>query len=255
VPSAIRKDHDLSSRGLVTLLVEAQGSDAAQLESFLWRTFPDNDCLVSTGVFLPLPESRGIPHGGLVGVDGTLLWAGNPLSDPKKVSELVDEELAKVKKGWGATPAAKKVRAAIYGKGDLSAANALIAALPDGDEKKQLQAEVETRYATAKRAIGQLQADGCIDLARAKAAELQKSVAAKPEWAAEVAALSAEFAKPEALAELALEKKFEKVKKQLRDRKGEAAPKQLEGLVAGAGETAVAARIRRTLTALRTEPR
>jgi hypothetical protein len=252
VPSAIRHDHELSGRGLATLLVEAQGADAAQLEAFMWKTFPDNDCFVSTGVFLPLPESRGIPHGGVVGVDGKLLWAGNPLGDTKKVAELIEQELTKVKKGWGDTAEAKKVRAALYGKGDLAGAWALVAALPDGDEKTMLQAEVDARYATAKAAIDKLKGDGRWTQAQTKANELSKAVGTKAEWVAEVGPIVAGFAGPAAQAELALEKKFDKVLKAMREKKGDNAPKQLEALVKSAGETKVGVRIQRTLTALRT---
>ena len=119
MPSAIKHDHELSNKGLVSILVEAQGADDATLESFLWKTFPDNNCFSSIGAFVPIPESKGIPHGAVVGVDGTLLWAGNPITDAKKIEELVLAELAKCKKGWGDTAEARKLRAALYGKGDL----------------------------------------------------------------------------------------------------------------------------------------
>ncbi|HEX5050218.1 MAG TPA: hypothetical protein VFZ65_00470, partial [Planctomycetota bacterium] len=103
MPSAIKHDHEYSSKGLVTILVEAQGADAPTLEAFLWKTFPDNDCFSSVGTFVPIPESKGIPHGAVIGVDGTLLWAGNPLSAPKDIEDLIQAELTKVKKGWGDT--------------------------------------------------------------------------------------------------------------------------------------------------------
>jgi hypothetical protein len=122
VPSAIKHDHELSSKGLVSILVEAQGADEPTLESFLWSKFPDNDCFSSVGAFVPIPESKGIPHGAVIGVDGTLLWAGNPLGDSKKIEDLITAELAKVKKGWGDTAEARKLRAALYGKGDLAGA-------------------------------------------------------------------------------------------------------------------------------------
>ena len=109
MPSAIRHDHELSSKGLVSILMERQGSNEAQLESFMWQRFPENDCYVCIGGFVPTPPSSGIPHGALIGVDGKLLWSGNPLSGSSKVSELVDEQLKLIKKGWGDTATARTI--------------------------------------------------------------------------------------------------------------------------------------------------
>lgn len=254
MPSAIEHDHELSSKGLVTILVEAQGADEAKLEAFLLQRFPDNDCFSSVGTHVPIPDSRGIPHGGLVGVDGTLLWAGNPLGDAKKVEELVQAELAKVKKGWGDTAEARKMRAALHGKGDLAGAAAAIAGLPDGEPKTALQAEIDARYAALKNAIAAQQERGHWLEAQAQAKALLKSVGSRPEWVAEVTPLVAAFDEDAAKAELALDKKLDKIVKQVRDKKGEHAPKALKKLLEDAGQGKVAARAQRLLAALEAAP-
>jgi hypothetical protein len=250
VPSAIKHDHELSSRGLVSILVESQGADETGLEGFLWQKFPDNDCFTCVGTSVPIPESRGIPHGAVVGVDGTLLWAGNPLSGTKQIAELVEAELQKVKKGWGDTAEVKKMRAALYGKNDIAGAVAAIAALPDGDHKTKLQGEIDARYAALKNAIAVQKERGYWLAAQEQAKALQKAVGTHPTWAAEMVATVGEFDTDAAKAELALDKKLEKIVKQLRDKKGDAAPKALKALLKDSGESKVAARAQRTLTGL-----
>lgn len=252
MPSAIKKDHELSGKGLVSILVEAQGADEATLEAFLWKRFPDNDCFASVGTFVPIPESRGIPHGAVIGVDGTLLWAGNPLGDPKKIEELVTAELAKMKKGWGDSAEARKVRAALFGKNDLAGAAALVAAMPEGAERTTLQAEVDARYTAAKNAIATLKEQGRWLAAQARAKELLKSVGQRAEWVAEVTPLVAEFDGDAGKAEIAFEKKLDKIYKQLRDKKGDAAPKALQKLLEDGANLKVGERAQRTLTALQT---
>ena len=252
MPSAIKHDHELSSKGLVSILVEAQGADDATLESFLWSKFPDNNCFASVNVFVPIPESKGIPHGALIGVDGSLLWAGHPVGDAKKIEELVTAELAKVKKGWGDTAEARKLRAALYGKNDLAGAAAIVAAMPEGAERKKLQEEVDRRYASAKKAIETLKGQGRWSDAQVAAKNLQKSVGTKAEWVAEVTPLVAEFDTETGKAEIAQDRKLEKILKSLRDGKGEGAPKQLQAMIKGAGNTKVGERAARILKALET---
>ena len=250
MPSAIRHDRELSAKGLVTLLVETGGTKENAMQAFLWRTFPDNHAFACTGVGVPMPPAPGLPHGGVIGVDGTLLWAGNPLSAPKQISELIDAELAKVRKGWGDTADARKVRAALFGRGDLAAAQALVTALADGVERTTLQAEVDHRYATAKQAITNLQEQGRWLAAEDAAKELRKSVGDQATWVAEVDQLLATFATDAGKAELAADKKMAKVEKQLRDKQFEAAEKGLAAIVKTAGETKAGARAAQMLATI-----
>lgn len=252
MPSAIKHNEELAPKGLVTILVEAQGADEATLEHFLWQTFPDNGCFSSVGVAVRLPPSDGMPHGGLIGVVGTLLWAGNPLSATKKISDLIDAELVKVKKGWGDTAEARKVRAALYGKGALEAANTLVAAIAEGPERTALQAEVDARYTSAKNAIKNLQEQGRWLEAQANAKTLAKNVAGHAAWTAEVATILAEFDSDAGKAEIAADRKLEKVIKLLRDKKLDNAPKALAAVLKTSADTKVGARAARIQKALET---
>jgi hypothetical protein len=236
----------------VTILVESQGADAATHEAFLWKMFPDNDCFACTGTHVPIPESAGIPFCGVIAVDGTLLHAGNPLEKPQLIEELITAELQKVKKGWGETPEIRKIRATLYGKGELAAAAAMVAAMPEGEARAMLQGEVDKRYAIAKNAIATFKEQGNFLVAQGRAKDLLRAVAGKAEWVSEVTPLVAEFDAPEAKAEIALDKKLDKLVKQVRDKKGDNAPKALQALLKDGATSKVAARAQRLLTALQT---
>lgn len=253
VPNAIRHDHEFADKGLVTILVECQGADAKKLEAFLWKRWPDNQCFSCVGVNVPLPHSPGIPFAGVIGVDGTLLWAGSPLGESKKMDDLIAAELDKVKKGWGTTPARKKVRAALFGKDNLAGAAALVTALPEGEERTLLQAEVDARYAVRKRAITTLQEQGDWLGAQSAAKDLLKSVGSQANWVAEVQPLVAQFDAGENKAEMAAAKKLDKIVQSLRAKKGDGAPKALEALVKDASGTKSATRAQQLLDALRAE--
>jgi len=254
VPNAIRHDHEFADQGLVTILVECQGADAKTLEAFLWKHWPDNQCFACVNVGVPLPHSPGIPFSGVIGVDGTLLWAGSPVVESKKMDDLIAAELDKVKKGWGTTPAQKKVRAALFGKDNLASAAALVAALPEGEERAMLQAEVDARYATKKRAVTTLQEQGNWLGAHGAAKNLLKSVGTQASWVAEVQPLVAQFDADEHKAEMAAAKKLDKIVQTLRNKKGDGAPKALEALVKDAGSTKAGARAQQLLDALRNKP-
>ena len=85
------------------------------------------------------------------------------------------------------------MRLALYGKRDLATAAALVAAMPEGEQRTQLQAESDKRYAAGKKAITTLQEQGRWLAAQAAAKNLQKSVGTKADWLAEVTPLVAEF--------------------------------------------------------------
>lgn len=251
MPSAIKKDKELSSKGLVTILMERQGADEAALEAFLWSKFPDCDAFACVGGFVPTPASGGLPSGALIGVDGKLLWSGSPIRDSKKVDELIAAELDKVKKGWGDSADARKVRQALYGKNNFAAALAVVQAMPEGDARATLQQEIDARYASLKKSVTALQEDGRWDRAQDLCKELVKGVGRTEPWAAEAAELLASFATDTGKAELSLDGKLAKLLKPLRDGKGEGMPKKLEAFLKGAEGTKVGARAQRTLTALR----
>ena len=253
MPSAIRHDHEHKSQGLVTILVESQGNDDRTLDAFLWKTFPDNDCFTCTGTGLPIPPSRGIPHGAVIGVDGTILWAGNPNAGKKQIETLVAQELEKVKKGWGATPDARKVRALLFGKNDLAGAMAAAEAINDEAERTMLVKEVEDRRASSAAAIAELKRQGRYVDAQERAEQFVRAVGERKDWLDAAKSEVAAFATPDAKELLALDKKIEKVERQLRDRKDETAEKALSSMSKHAGSSPVAARAKALLEALKTE--
>ncbi|MEQ1633239.1 MAG: hypothetical protein ABL997_12755 [Planctomycetota bacterium] len=253
MPSAIKHDHELKKSGLVSILVEVQGANENELAAFLWKTFPGNDCFACTSTFVPIPEAAGIPNACVIGVDGTLLWSGNPLGDTKKIDELIAAELVKVKKGWGATATARKVRAMLYGKMDLASALLAVEALPEGEERTQLKAEVDARYASAKKAVENLKSHGFYLAAQEQAKQLVAATGQRAQWATEVQTMATEFESEAIKAELALEKKLDKVIKQLRDKKDEGAQKALASLLKHEGESKVLDRARALLLALQTK--
>lgn len=253
MPSAIRHDHEHKSQGLVTILVESQGNDDRTLDAFLWKTFPDNDCFVCTGTGLPIPPSRGIPHGAVIGVDGTILWAGNPNAGKKQIETLVAQELEKVKKGWGATPDARKVRALLFGKNDLAGAMAAAEAINDEAERTMLVKEVEDRRASSAAAIAELKRQGRHVDAQERAEQFVRAVGDRKDWLEAAKKEVDAFATPEAKELIALDKKIQKVEKQLRDRKDETAEKQLTSMLKGAPDSPVSARAKALLEALRTK--
>lgn len=253
MPSAIRHDSEFHSQGLITILVECQGADDRALAAFLWKTFPENRCYTCTGTNVPIPPSRGIPNGALVGVDGTILWAGNPNAGGKQMEQLLATELEKVKKGWGDTPEAKKVRALLYGKKDLAGAMAAVESIQDADKRAALQKEVENRHASDVKAVEELKRQGQYLKAQDRAQALLRSVGARADWMGAAKQLVADFETPEAKEMLAFDKKVEKVEKQLRDKKGDAAQKALASMLKGGSETAVSGRAKALLEALQTK--
>jgi hypothetical protein len=216
----------------------------------LWERFPENECFASVGTFVPIPESSGIPHGAVIGVDGKLLWAGNPASEKQTIEEFVDEQLKLMKKGWGDSSDARKVRAALYGKNNIASATAVVAAMADGDEKAALQQEIDKRYAVQKAAIDNLKKQGCWLAAEDAAKELLKSVGKHETWAAEVTELAAGFATDDAKVEIDADKKLDKIVKTMKKGKLDRAPKALQKLVEDAGQTGAGQRAERKLAAL-----
>lgn len=250
VPRAIKHDRELAPKGLITVLMERQGADRETLTAFLLRNWPENEALVCTGGHVPTPDFTGLPHAALIGVDGTLLWDGTPTSGTRQLDELIEAELIKVRKGWGDSEAARRMRALLYGRNDLAGARAVAATLPAAGQQPLLT-EIDRRYAMAKRRVVVLRQQGrWLDSQRAANA-LQQGVAGYQEWSTEVAMLLAGFDGEAAKAGLAADKKVQRALAQLADRRSAQA---IETLRALAGRTAdcpeVAARAQRLLRAL-----
>lgn len=221
MPQAIEHDLEMRDRGLVVVLPEMQGATMESLPAFLWKTFPKLEARVVRGGGVPIVMGRGIPYSALIGVDGTLLWAGHPSSGGKDRDALIESELRKVATGWGDTPAARKARAQIYGKRDLAEAKKLIDALPEASapERADLQQELATAYAWRVRMVKALRDEARFLEAKAAAQALRKMVAGLPEWEAEVAPLLAAFDTPEDQTELTTSRRIETLLRAVRAKK------------------------------------
>jgi hypothetical protein len=175
---------------------------------------------VTAGGNVPIVRGRGIPYTALIGVDGVLRWAGSPSGGTKELDGLIDAELKKVAQGWGATPEAKKARAQLYGKRNLTEARKLIEAMADDDgEKATLQQELAAAFAWRANAVQHLRAEGRLADAKEMAQALKKAVAGSTEWEQQTAPLLAAFDAPEDQKELALAKKIDGVLAGLRGKK------------------------------------
>ena len=113
--------------------------------------------------------------------------------------------------------------------------------------------EVEDRRASAAAAIAELKRQGRYVDAQERAEQFVRAVGDRKDWIDAAKSEVAAFATDEAKELLALDKKIEKVEKQLRERKDETADKQLTSMLKSAPESPVAARAKALLEALRTK--
>lgn len=217
MPHAIKMQEKFGKDGFIALLLESQGLDATDIPGFMWKRFPTNKTWLSTSADQPFPSgSNGLPHAALIGVDGTMLWTGNPNGAPKKLEDMVEAELKKAKTGWG-KGAAKKARGLLYGKNAfVDAAKVVADAMPTvkDDEKEDLEAvgrEIEIRREAFKKAPKVLMEDARF-IEGVKAAEnYAKWVKGNTEWENDAKAIALDFERPEIVKELELEKGLKKI--------------------------------------------
>jgi hypothetical protein len=211
VPHAVKRDNELRDQGLVTVFLQSQEATESSLPGFVWAHWPGFHARLANNTQLPLPKSKGIPHAIFLGVDGTVLWDGNPGAGEKQYRQLLDQELTKVQKGWGPDPDTRKVRALLYGKQNLAEAKKAIDAIADQKLKADLQGELDA--VRSRRAAGvkhMIEDDRWVE-AQEAALALQKSCTGIADWQADVNALLATFDTPEAKKELAADDKLQKL--------------------------------------------
>jgi len=234
--------------GLVTVMMERQGADQATLEAFLNERFPDNQALACVGGSTPLPSGRGLPHAVLVGVDGTVLWSGHPVSGEAEIDELIRGELRKRAMGFGATEAEIDVRKLIYGKEDYEKALAEIADIEDQGLRSALTAELEGLVERRLAAVPNQQRAGHWLAAQDNAKGLAKAIGRIEKWRDRAKELEASFKTKEGKAEIAAEKRYVRTMAAIQGQKdlpkAELA-KALEGLLKKVAGTAQEARVRK----------
>jgi hypothetical protein len=218
VPHAIKMTEELGKDGFIAVMVESQGLAADEIGGFMAQRFPGSELfLTNEAPFRGAEQGGGIPFAMLIGIDGTLLWQGNPNGAVKKVEDLVAAELKKVKTGWGATPEIKKARALMFSKGALGEAAALLASIEQNikeDAKADFdaaKAELDRLYAARKAGIDGKQKEARFDDAETMAKDLAKSVKGHADWEKEVAAIVATFAEAETAKEVKLAQQIEKI--------------------------------------------
>ncbi len=204
MPHAIKTQAEKGKDGVVYVLMESQGLPADELLGFMLKKFPKNKCIVTLGQGLATdPPSGGLPHAAMIGVDGTVLWHGHPLSAGKKIEELVEGELKKIKAGWGRAPEIKKARMLMYSKGQLGEAAKVLDAAEQSvkpenkDDFDAARAELLVRYEARKKSVTALTAEGRFSESFKNAQQLAKDAKGKAEWETEVTALVEAFKTPE----------------------------------------------------------
>ena len=214
---SVKAERDFADWGLVPILMEIKRHDETYIEALALTEIPGSTCrLMKTHKLgIAWEKKRGLPpYVALIGVDGTLLYAGSYQSF-STVKKLLKKEVARLRKGWGDDRTARKARALAYGKRELGRAHTLLQeALREdaaNEELTELCAELVARYESTTKAVSFLIEDGRPREAREVAERLADSVADHPTWAPEVVELQQRFATERLLTELALEKKLDKL--------------------------------------------
>jgi hypothetical protein len=235
VPHAIKLKNELGKDGLECLLIESQNLAANEIPLFMAQKFPTNDTILTNEQpFKPAGWEKaggGLPYACLIGADGTMLWEGRPNGAPKKIEELIEAEIKKIKAGWGKTPEIKKARAAMHSKGNLGEAATILASIAEQvpadakDDFDAAQSEVQALYSGMKSGIETAVKEGRYTDAQKLASALAKGVKGKADWEAEVAPLVADLQTPEAQKEIKLCAAVEKIY----NANGTKAPKEDQG--------------------------
>ena len=173
--------------GLVVFLMEIKNHDAAYLRGLQMAELPGADCRLLRNQELPVSydDATGLPPKMvLVGVDGTLLYAGS-YQRSGEVKKLLKEELGKMDKGWGADPLARKARALGWGQGKLGEARTLLEnALAQGgnEELTALAAEIDRHFEALARSVQYHLDQGEPRLALRATGDMAVAAAGYPTW-------------------------------------------------------------------------
>ncbi len=220
----VKIEQDFAKEGVVVILMELKRHDATYIEALAIQGLPGSTTRLARTQDLPIAfdQERGLPpHVALIGVDGTLLYAGT-YQQLSKVKKLLKSDLKLQRKGWGESSLVKKSRSLAYGKGKLGQAHSLVQeALVEHASDAELiavEAELSARYASAIAAVDYLIEQGRAQEALARAKQLGDATRGHPEWEVEVTELLARFEQAEILAELQWGKKLNAILKPLRSK-------------------------------------
>ena len=218
MPHAKKMIEEKGKDGLVAIMIECGGkTPAADVPAFLAQRFP------GAGFWSTLEQPfRGADQGNtnpfafLIGADGTMLWQGNPNGAVKKVEELIDAELKKIKTGWGASPEIKKARMQMHFKGALGEAGVTLTGAEANlketakEDHAAAKAELETIYAALKKGVENATLENRYADADRQAKALAKAVKGQSDWETEVKAIVESMSAPDVAKEVKLSLAIEK---------------------------------------------
>jgi hypothetical protein len=227
------------------LFVESQGHGADEVENFIYEKKWMNDRSIWTTEHPFDTGAKGIPNYALLGIDGEVLSMGHPMSDHKKIMELIKDQLKLAKKGAKGTPAVCSKALGEFEKGEIAAAMKTLdgAAEADKPEADKLKHSLETRaHAKVARLDWYIEA-ARFDLADKLLAQLQKGVAGLDRLEANVKASAEKLSAKEMEKEREAGKALVKLEKQINDGGlDDVAVKKLKALVTKFPETRAAKR-------------
>lgn len=151
IPHVEKLQQTYGKRGLHIFAFEAQNHSAEQIKAKVsekgGKTYP-----VSAGGGNNYRGDGGIPVAWLIGVEGKVIWQGNPAAETSKLDQLIEQEVAKVRfPGLGKTdfaPEALKAVKLYMGK-DFAKARAEARKLAE-DEKASAKAREDGAYLVTK---------------------------------------------------------------------------------------------------------
>jgi len=216
---AVRVALDLEEKhadeGLAVFLMARTGGDAATLRAHQLDALPGvtTPILTEQELSVAWDEDGYPPRLALVGVDGTLLFAGS-FQHASRLGDLVEAELKKVARGWGEDGGVREARALAFGKGAPGAARALLADAADEESARALR-EIEQCFASRRGAVVHALESGRPSLAARLGAVLADAARGHAAWEEEAASTSASLAGEGFERELELERRLDKLLKPL----------------------------------------
>jgi hypothetical protein len=256
IAADLEQEH--GAQGLAVFLMEIKNHDATYVRALQMAELPGARCRLIRQHELPVAydDSLGFPPKMvLIGVDGTLLYAGSyqRASDLKK---LLEAELVKVEKGWGADAQARKARALAFGAGKLGEARALLepaaSAGAAGAELATLAGDLEARFESLVRSVAYHLEQGEPRRAAQAMAALELAAQGREAWVARSKEVAATLATPEVAREGELEERLDVLlKSTLKSKPKKGLDERLRAFAAGdATGTKVGARAARLAQAV-----
>lgn len=256
MPHALKLDHKYRDKGLAVLLVHVQEAD--DLAGFILERYPGARATVVAENTIPIGPKAPfkIPRCALIGIDGKVLAEGMRKDVGREIDRLIPKELARAKKGYGASPEIARGRALLHHEGKIAAARAHLSDLQPTasarDDLRRARAEVEQRFHHDLDRIQDFLTRGAWQRARDLGDRLLREVKGVLEWEVKVEVALEPLQTPEAEAMIALDTRFEKLWRQITSRRARPADLvRLDKLLADQPEGPVVTRIRRWRDTLR----